>query len=193
MNRPKIVLIDGVTTAGKSTTSYNLARKLPGWIFIDIWRIKDIFESIGYSKGLEKKEKDFLMALSKKATMMITREVIRNTQRNIILQEAKTGLIKKKLRKDLKKHNYKIYTVQLIVPLKEAVKRSVKRKKPGSDLGKAWSEERWNKKIKRKTKKGDIVIDTLKNSPEKVVEIILKNIGEKAKKHPYTDKVRKYW
>jgi hypothetical protein len=152
-----------------------------------------MFEPIGYSKGLEKKEKDFLMGLSKKSTMMIAREVIRNTQRNIILQEAKVDLIKKKLGKDLKKHNYKIYVVQLRVPLKEAAKRGIKRKKPTSNLGKAWSEERWDYKIKRKIKKGDIVIDTLKNSPKKVVEIILKNIGEKPKKHPYEDKIRKHW
>ena len=193
MNRAKIVLIDGITAAGKSTTSYNLAKKLPGWLFIDVWRIKDLFESIGYSKGLEKKEKDFLMSLSKKATMMIAREVIRNTQRNIILQEAKIDFIKKKLGKDLKKHNYKIYVVQLRVPLKEASKRGIKRKKPTSNLGKVWSEERGDYKIKRKIKKGDIVIDTFKNSPKKVVEIILKNIGEKAKKHPYEDKIRKHW
>jgi len=37
----KIVLISGLTTAGKSTTSYELTKVLPGWIFIDIWKIKD--------------------------------------------------------------------------------------------------------------------------------------------------------
>lgn len=193
MKKPKIVLIDGLPTTGKSTTSYNLAKKLPGWIFIDNWRIKDIFEPVGYSKDLDKKEKDSLMNISKKATMMIAREVIRNTQRNIILQEARTDFIKKKLGRDLKKYNYDIYTVQLTVQFKEAIKRNIKRKKPTLGFVKTWSEERWGDKIKRKIKKGDIIIDTSKNSPEKVIEIILKNIGEKPKKHPYGDLIRKFW
>lgn len=193
MKHPKIVLIDGMSMAGKSTTSYNLARKLPGWVFIDIWRIKDIFEPLGYSTDLNRREVEALMDISKKATMMITREVIRKTQRNIVLQEAKTDFIKKKLGKDLKKYNYKIYTVQLTVPFKQAIKRNIKRGKPTMGYLKNWTEERWENKIKRKTKKGDIVVDTFKNNPEKVIKIILKNIGEKPKKHPYEDKIRRYW
>ena len=57
----KIVLISGLSTAGKTTISYNLAKKLPGWVFIDIWRIKDIFES------LDLKERKDIIAISKKA------------------------------------------------------------------------------------------------------------------------------
>lgn len=193
MKKPKIVLIDGLPTTGKSITSYNLAKKLPGWIFIDIWRIKDIFEPLGYSTGLGKKEMNALIDISKRAIIMIAREVIRKTQRNIILQEATTDFIKKKLGKDLKKYGYKIYTVQLKIPLKQAIKRNIKRKKPILNFLKDWDEERWEKKIKRKTKKGDIVIDTSKNNPEGVIKIILKGIGEKPKKHPYEKLVRKFW
>jgi len=193
MKRRKIVLIDGMPTAGKSTTSYNLAKKLPGWVFIDIWRIKDIFEPLGYSTDLDKSEMQSLMDISKKATIMIAREVIKSTQRNIILQEATTDFIKKKIGKDLKKYNYKIYTVQLTVPFKQAIKRNLKRNKPTLNFINTWTEERWNDKIKRKTKKGDIVVDTFKNNPEKVVEIILKSIDEKPKKHPYEDRIRRFW
>jgi len=193
MKRPKIVLIDGLPTAGKSTTSYNLARKLPGWIFIDNWRIKDIFEPIGYSKDLDKKEKESLMNISKKITTDLTREVIINTQRNIILQEARTKDVKKKLGKYLKRYNYQIYTVQLTVPFKQAIKRNIKREKPTLGFAKDWSEERWKDKIKIKTKKGDIVVDTFENSQEDVVKIILKAIGEKPKKHPYEDRVKRFW
>ena len=189
----KIVLIDGMTIAGKSTTSYNLAKKLPGWIFIDIWRIKDMFEPLGYSTDLDKKEKSSLMDVSKKATIMIAREVIRKTQRNIILQEAKTEFIKKKLGKDLKKCNYQIYNVFLKIPFKQAIKRDIKRNKPTLNLANTLTEEWWENKIKRKSKKGVIVIDTFENKPEKVVEIILKNIGEKPKKHPYAGRVRRFW
>ena len=189
----KIILIDGMPTTGKSTTSYNLAKKLPGWIFIDIWRIKDIFEPLGYSEDLDKKEINILMDISKKTTNIIAREVIRGTQRNIILQEAPINSVRKTLGKDLKKYNYQIYTVQLIVPMKHAIKRNIKRKKPTLGFLKGWSEERWNDKIKRKTKKGDIVIDTSKNNPDKVIKIILDAIGEKPRKHPYADRIKKYW
>ena len=191
--KPKIVLIDGLPTSGKSTTSYNLARKLPGWIFIDIWRIKDIFEPLGYSKDLDKKEADELMGISKEFTIKLAREVIKKTQRNIILQETTTKYAKEKLGKDLKKYNYQIFTVQLKVPMKEAIKRNIKRKKPTLNFLQGWDEERWKNKIQKKTKKGDIVVDTFENNQEEVVKIILKAIGEKAKKHPYEKLVRKFW
>ena len=191
--KPKIILIDGMPTSGKSTTSYNLARKLPGWIFIDIWRIKDIFEPLGYSKGLDKKEADNLMEISKEFTTRLTREVVRKTQRNIILQETTTKYTKKKLGKDLKKYNYQIFTVQLKVPFEEAVKRNKKREKPDLNFFKIWTKERWDNKIQRKIKKDDIVVDTFENNQEEVVKIILKAIGEKARKHPYEKRIRKFW
>tara|TARA_Y100000310_G_scaffold332589_1_gene408473 strand:+ start:860 stop:1441 length:582 start_codon:yes stop_codon:yes gene_type:complete len=193
MKKPKIVLIDGLPTSGKSTTSYNLARKLPGWIFMDIWRIKDIFEPLGYSTDLDKKEADDLMEISKEFTIRLAKEVIRKTQRNLILQETTTKFAKKKLGKDLKKYNYQIFTVQLKVPMKQAIKRNIKRKKPTLNFLQGWDEERWENKIKKKTKKGDIVVDTFENNQEEVVKIILKAIGEKARKHSYEKLVRKFW
>jgi|TARA_B100001971_G_C18210172_1_gene550171 cytidylate kinase len=193
MKRSKIILIDGMPTSGKSTTSYNLAKKLPGWIFIDIWRIKDIFEPLGYSTDLDKKEADELMEISKEFTTKLTREVIRKTQRNIILQETTTKYAKKKLGKDLRKYNYQIFTIQLKVPFEEAVKRNKKREKPDLNFFKIWTKERWDNKIQRKIKKGDIVVDTFENNQEEVVKIILGGVGEKAKKHPYEKLVRKFW
>src|SRR4030042_6195612 len=109
MTNPKIVLIDGMPTSGKSTTSYNLAKKLPGWIFIDIWRIKDIFEPLGYSTDLDKEEAKKLIDISKDTTLNITKEIITRTQRNIILQEITKESLQEKLAEDLKKHNYEIY------------------------------------------------------------------------------------
>lgn len=193
MKKRKIVLVDGMPTTGKSTTSYNLAKKLPDWIFIDIWRIKDIFEPLGYSKDLDDKEMNTLMDISRESTIKIARDIIRKTQRNILLQEATTKFVRKKLGRDLKKYNYNIYTVQLTVPFKIAVKRNIRRNKPTLKFTKSWSEERWNNKIKRKIRKGDIVVDTSKNNQEDVVKIILKGIGEKPKKHPYGNLIRKFW
>ncbi len=193
MKKRKIVLIDGMPTTGKSTTSYNLAKSLPGWVFIDIWRIKDIFEPIGYSKELDKKEKQALMDLSKNTVTDLVRGIIRGTQRNIILQEATIEFIMEELGEDLKKYNYKIYTVQLTVPFKQAIKRNIKRGKPTLNFVKGWTEERWQNKIQSKIKRGDIVVDTFKNNPKKVTAIILKSIREKPKKHPYGNTIRKFW
>jgi tRNA uridine 5-carbamoylmethylation protein Kti12 len=190
---PKIVLIDGLSTTGKSTTSYNLAKKLPKWIFVDIWRTKDMFESIGYSASLNKKEADALMKISKEETIRLAREIIRKTQRNILMQEATLSLIKRKLGKDLKKYGYKIYNVQLVIPLSEMKKRDKKRGKPTLNLADYWTEKKYTDKLERKNKGADVVVDTTKNSEKKVVEIILKAIGEKAKKHPYEKRIRRFW
>ena len=189
----KIVLIDGMPTSGKSTTSYNLAKNLPDWVFIDIWRIKDIFEPLGYSKDLDINEKKVFTELSKKTVVTLVRGLIENTSRNIILQEATKEFVEEQLGDDLKKHNYNIYTIQLTVPFKEALKRNKKRKKPDLEFFKTWTEQRWDEKIKKKIQKGDIVVDTFKNRPQKAISIILKRIGEKPKKHPYENLLRKFW
>lgn len=193
MKRSKIILIDGVPTSGKSTTSYNLAKKLPEWIFVDNWRIKDMFEPLGYSNDLGKKEKKVYEELSKKTVVSLTREIIRKTQRDIILQEARLRDVMKKLGKDLKENNYQIFLIQLKVPMKEAIKRNVKRKKPTLNFLDGLNEEQWEDKIKKKSRKASVVIDTFENNQEEVVKIILNVVGEKAKKHPYEKLVKKFW
>jgi len=187
MKKNKIVLIGGLSTAGKTTISYNLAKKLPDWVFIDIWRIKDIFEPLAL------KERKDIIAISKKAIIMLTREVMKRMKRSIILQEAKTDFIKKHLGKDLNKYNYEIYSVYLTVPLKHASKRDIKRAKPTIGIGKDWTEERWAEKIKKSIQREDIIIDTSKNTTKQVVDIILKKIKEKPKKHPHVNRIKKYW
>jgi len=186
MKKRKIILISGLSTAGKTTISYNLTKVLPDWVFIDLWAIKNIFEPLGL------KDRKDIISISKKAVITLTREVMKKMQRNIILQEAQPTSIKKYLRRELRKYNYKIYSIYLTVPLKHAIKRDIKRKKPTMGIGKNWTEERWNKKIKTNLKKGDIVIDTSKNTSKAVINIILKHLNEKPKKHPYANKLRKY-
>ena len=193
MKKSKIVLVDGLPTSGKSTTSYNLARKLPGWIFIDIWRIKDMFVPLGYGDNLNKKETQSFHDSSKSAIFKIAREIIRKTQRNIIIHDIPSKAIKEKLGKDLRKYDYHIFTVQLKVPFEEAIKRNKKREKPDLNFFNIWTKERWDNKIKKKTNKRDIVVDTCKNNQKEVVNIILKAIEEKPKKHPYEKLIRKFW
>jgi len=49
------------------------------------------------------------------------------------------------------------------------------------------------KKQKGVPERGDIIINTAKKSPKEIVNLILKEIGEKRKKHPHADKIRKSW
>ena len=193
MKKRKIVAIDGMTASGKSTTSYNLARQLPGWVFIDVWRIKDLFEPIGYSSSLDRKEAGVLAEIAKGETVRLAREVMRKTGRGIILQELTVDFVKKKLGRVMKEQGYELLSVQLKVPLKHATKRDKKRGKPTLGVGSSWTEEKWDEKVNRKIKKGDLVIDPSQARPDEVVKMILKHIGEKAGRHVHVDKIRRFW
>ncbi len=188
MSKKKLVLISGLLTAGKTTTSHELIRVLPGWIFIDIWKIKEMFEP------LELENREQIIEISKKAMLMITKEVMKKTQRNIILQEAKQDFIKNNLGKEIKKYNYKVYSFFLDVNLKDAIKRDIKREKPTIGIKeKKWSAEEWKEKGKTKAQKCDVVINTSEKNTQEVIEIILKEIKEKSKKHlyPHWNKLKK--
>ena len=181
----KIVIIRGKVTAGKTTTSYELAKVLSGWIFIDAWKIKEMFEPLGL------KDRTILKDTSKKAMILIMKEVIRNLGINIIVQETTQKFVKKHLKNDLKKHKYKIYSFFLDVNFKDAIKRDIQREKPTQGLKKI-SQKKWEQ-TKAQPEKGDVIINTSKNSIKKVVDIILKEIKEKRKKHPYARMIRKTW
>lgn len=187
MKQRKIIIIRGKVTGGKTTTSHELAKVLPGWIFIDIWKIKEMFEP------LELKDRTVLISASKKARLVIMREVIKEMGINIIVQEITRSYINKHFRKELKKHNYKIYSFFLDVELKDAVKRDIRRKKPTMGLGRKIKDEKVWKSTKGVPEKGDIIINTSKHKPKEVVNMILKEIGEKRKKHPKAHWIRKVW
>ena len=183
----KIVIIRGKVTAGKSTVSHALASVLPDWIFIDQWKIKEMFEPLNL------KDRTPLKNASKKAMITIMKEVMKTMQINIIAQETSRGFLNKHLKNDLKKCNYKIYSFFLDITLKEAIKRDIKRKKPTMDISKGIKgEEEW-RQIKAQPDKGDTIIDTSKHNSKEVVNIILKTIKEKRKKHPRVHLIRKSW
>lgn len=76
----KIVIIRGLVTSGKTTTSHELAKVLPDWIFVDVWKIKEMFEPLNL------KDRTPLKTISKKAILTILKEVINEMGINIILQ-----------------------------------------------------------------------------------------------------------
>src|SRR3989344_5719620 len=187
MKKRKIVIIRGLITAGKTTTSHELAKVLPGWIFIDVWKIKEMFEP------LDLENRTPLRKISKKAMMGIVKDVINQLGINILLQESSQSAVKKKLKKELKKYNYKIYSFYLDVDVKDPEKRDVQREKPTIFVNKRkLSNEEW-KKGRVTIEKEDIVINTSKSSIKQVVNKILKDIGEKTREHPYAHALRKSW
>jgi len=182
----KIVIVRGLATAGKSTTSHELAKVLPGWIFIDVWKIKEMFEPLGM------KDRRPWIDITKKTMIYIMREVIRKFKINILVQETSRSFLIKYLGKDLRKCNYKVYSFFLDIDLKEAIKRDKRREKPTMRFGKFNSEDEW-RKGRASPERGDKIMHTGKNSTKEVVDIILNEIGEKREKHPRAHLIRRSW
>jgi len=180
----KIIIIRGKVTAGKTTTSYELAKVLPNWIFVDPWKIKEMFEPLGL------KNREPLKKASKKAMIEILKVVIRDLGINIIVQETTQSFIKKHLKNDLKKYNYKIFPFFLEVELKDAIKRDIQREKPTMNLKKnVKTEEEWKNRILPEKK--DFIINTSDYEINEVVNLILKQINEKKRKNPKAHLIRK--
>jgi cytidylate kinase len=186
MVRKKIVLIRGVPTSGKTTMTHELAKVLPGWIFIDIWKIKEMFEPLGM------KDRRPLKKTTKKAVHVIMREVMKDLGVDIIVQESERSVLNKKLGSYLKKYNYEIYSFFLHVDLDKAAVRDRKREKPDMKMKKLFTRDQWEK-MRKTHNKGDVIIDTGKKSMKEVIDIMLKEIGEKKEKHPNAHAIRKTW
>ena len=186
MEIKKIIIIRGKVTAGKTTTSHELAKVLPGWIFIDPWKIKEMFEPLAL------KNRDPLKKASKKAMIEIMKVVVRDLNINIIVQETTKKFIEKYLKKDIKSKNYKIYSFFLDVEFKDAIKRDIQREKPTMNIRKeVRNEEEWRNRIL--PDKGDFIINTSKHTIKEVRDIILRNIKEKPRKNPNINLIRKCW
>lgn len=178
----KIVIIRGKSCAGKTTISYELARVLPDFSFVDIWKIKEMFEPLGLKDRRHNE-------VAKPAMYYIMREAIKNIGPiNFIIQEASQRRVKKGLRNYLKKYDYKLYSFFLDVDLDVALKRNITREKeviPEEHFVEHAKDELKNKK------KEDILINTSGKSIKQVVDFILEEIGEKKDIHPRRDIIRK--
>ena len=185
VKQKKIVIIRGLVTAGKSTTSYELAKVLPGWIFIDAWKIKEMFEPLNL------KDRTPLKTASKKAMITIMKEVMTSLGINILAQETSRSYLMKHLRDYLSKYNYKIYSFFLDVEYKDVIKRDIQREKP-TMFKRGLSEKTW-KKGRVRPEKGDVIINTSRHNTKEVIDMILKTIGEKRRNHPRAQWIRKAW
>ncbi|HLC53621.1 MAG TPA: AAA family ATPase [Candidatus Nanoarchaeia archaeon] len=181
----KIIIVRGIPTSGKTTITHELAKILPHYIFIDIWKIKEMFEPLNL------KDRMPLKSASKKAVLAIMKEVMASLEINIILQETKRSVLNKKLRRYIK-NKYEIYSFFLHDDYETAIKRDIKREKPTMRINKLFSRNQWEKQ--RKTfDRGEVIIDTSNLSIQQVIDIILKKVGEKPKKHSGAEIIRKSW
>src|SRR3989338_7647981 len=161
----KIVIIRGQSTAGKTTISHALAHVLPGWIFIDIWKIKEMFEPL----GLE--DRTVIKSASKKAVMAVTKEIMEKLGTNIILQEADRRFLINRLRSYLKENKYNVYSFFLYVDYHTAIERDKLREKPTMHIKNLFTREAWMKN-QLSYEKGDIRIDTTNLSTRETIDLI---------------------
>lgn len=167
----KIIIIRGKSGAGKTTLSHALAEVLPNSAFIDIWKIKEMFEPLNLKDRKPHNE------ISKKAVALISREAIKNgLAKNLIFQESTVSRIRRELGKYLKKSD-KIYSFYLDVNLKDALKRNISREKDTMPEKHFVDQDNVNKQEKQ-----DIMINTSDYSIKQTIDKILKVVGEKRSK-----------
>ena len=157
----KIIVIHGPMASGKSTISSKLLEMLPNYVLIDRAYLKDTM-----LRRVKAKDPDLAKKLSAKAMFLIARILLKQGY-NVILQEIRMPVVKKRLGTKYKKTSFYLYC-----SLDEAKKRDLKRQ---SRFVRPHLVEKMHEKHAY-ADKGDIEINTQKNSIFKTVEIILKHI-----------------
>lgn len=160
--KPKLVILRGKPTAGKSTAYANLKKrkKMKDWLFVDHGNLK---------KYLGKE-------LGKKALMAVLK-IVMSSKKDIIIEEMSEKTLKKYIKYYIKKYDYKIITFQFEVGVTEAYKRNIQRAK-----------DKWHSYILKKKLKGlhkmheerfdpnAFLVDTNKLGKRKVVDFILEKL-----------------
>lgn len=166
----KIINIRGKSGAGKTTISYELAKELKGYVFVDIWKIKEMFEPLNL-KNRKPQNK-----ICKDAVFQIIKYTLKeNLSNNFILQESRVSTIKKYLKNYLSNKD-KIYSFYLDVDLENTLKRNITREK--RTMSKKHFIEQAKNSFPKKDRE-DIIIDTGKKTKKQVVDVILREIGVK--------------
>jgi gluconate kinase len=178
----KIIIIRGKSGAGKSTISHELAKALPNYIFIDIWKIKEMFEP------LNSKDRKGQNEICKDAISFILKRAIKDKVTDkFMLQEIRNGAIRKALRNYLNKED-KIYSFFLDVNLETALKRNIEREK--ETMPEKYFKEQAKEGLKNKDNE-DVLIDTSDKTIDQVLDIILNETCEKRKKNPNAGLIRR--
>jgi tRNA uridine 5-carbamoylmethylation protein Kti12 len=114
MKKPKLVILRGKPTSGKSTAWHNLKKKrqLENWLFVDHSNLK---ENLGKDLG--------------KMSLFSVLKTVMPYQKNIIIEEMSKKTLLKNINYSIKKYNYQIITFQFEVSRIEAYKRDIQRSK----------------------------------------------------------------
>lgn len=160
--KPKLVILRGKPTSGKSTAWHNLRKRkeMKDWVFVDHCAMKT-----GLGKDLGKKS---LFAVLK---------LVMPSKKDIIIEEMSEDTVRKYINHYIGKYDYKIITFQFEVSLKEAYKRDVQRSKERWHpfMGKKQIQEMHKMHEERLDQKA-ILIDCNKLGKRQVVEFILKEL-----------------
>ena len=168
MKQPKLVILRGRPTSGKSTALANLRKKkeMKNWVIFDFSKHKGNFDNFG------KEGKEFA-----KITLAAILKSLLKTKKNIIFDEMSRKSIMRYVGKEIKKYNYKIIVFQFTVRTETAYKRDVQR-----------SKEKWHpfmgKNLVDKLHKyhdenidpEGIIVDTNKLGKKQAVDFILKEL-----------------
>lgn len=164
--KPTILIIHGAMACGKSTITKKLENELDNFHFIDRAHIKNIMLT-------KLKERQLAKDLSKKAVYLIMKGLMKY-RKHILLQEQRSPSIKKYLKDFIKKYRYRVISIYLECSVKSAKKRDLNRQK--RHIRPDIVEEMHQKHAY--PDKGDIIINTEKNSISKVIKKILIELEE---------------
>ena len=159
---PKLVILRGRPTSGKSTAFHNIKKRkeMKEWLFVDHANLKT-------NLGKE---------LGKKSLFAVLKAVM-PSKKSIIIEEMSEETLRKYINNPIKMNNYSILTFQFTVSTETAYKRDVKRAKDKWHpyIGKNKIKEMHDMHDERIDLKG-ILIDTNKLGKRAVVEKILKEL-----------------
>lgn len=162
MKKPKLVILRGRPTSGKSTAYANLrkSKSMKDWLFVDHCAMKTWL-----GKDLGKKS---LFAVLK---------VVMPSKKDIIIEEMSKETVRKYIYSYIKKYDYKIIVFQFTVRTQTAYKRDVQRAKTKwhPKMGKKWINET-HKMHDERFDKNAVLVDTNRLGKRQVVDLILKSL-----------------
>jgi predicted kinase len=162
MKQPKLVILRGKQTSGKSTAWHTLKKneKMKNWLFVDHTHLKT---TLGKELG--------------KHSLFAVLKTVMPSKQDIIIEEMSEKTLKKYINYYIKKYNYKMITFQFEINIKTAHKRNIQRAK-----------DKWHPYIKKEQlkdyhkmheqrfDKNAFLVDCDKLSKRQVVEFILKKL-----------------
>ena len=166
MKKPFLLLIDGMTGAGKSTVANLLAEKIPRVAIVGMDRVKRFISD--FKRGLRDN------SIARDITIEMTKKYLDHNISVIVDQPIKEKSELKQYENIARKYSIPIYKVQLFTSPKLAFKRILDRQKK-LDIKVPITRIKKNISLyKNKGEEGFVAIDTSKKASKEVVKDILK-------------------